>query len=140
MFAVQADVPLAAPDDPVELLQVTEVTSAGAVPLTAMLAAEVDTMVKAGDVMFRFGGAPELGVRFEEGGVVGGGEVGFPGFDGVVGFAVDACLVTVTTREATVPALSTAVTVIVFVPTFSGTTGMLQIDVPSALPDAPWWV
>ena len=127
--------PVAVPDEPVELLQVTDVTSADAVPLMAMAAAEVETIVNPGDVIFKPGGAPDAGAGLDGGGAVGGGETGFPGLGG---FPNAACRVTVTTREAIVPTPSMAVTVMMFVPTFNGTTGMLQIDVPPALPDVPW--
>jgi hypothetical protein len=133
-FADHAAVPVAVPDEPVELPHVIEVASVDAVPLTVIVGAEVETTVNAGDVIFRAGGPPDDDAGFA-GGAVGGGEPGVPGLDGVPG---EVSLVTATTREAIVPASSTAVTVMMFMPRFSGTTGMFQIDVPLALPDGPW--
>jgi len=63
-------VPVASPDAPVELDQVTNVTLAVAVPLNAMAAADVETMVIPGEVTVSDGG-PEGGVV--TGGVVTGG-------------------------------------------------------------------
>jgi len=85
------------------LLQVTEVASADAVPPMAMVGAEIETIVNAGEVIFMPGGVPDTG---EDGGV----------------FCETVCRVTVTTREATFPALSAAVTVIMFIPRCRGTT------------------
>ena len=59
---VQLFVPEAAPDPPVELLQVTDVTPtlSEAVPEKTMLADEVDTLVEAGDTIVRLGGVVSL--------------------------------------------------------------------------------
>ena len=56
--ADHAVVPLAVPDPPVELFQVTDVVPADAVPLTVMLSADVETIVKPGDVICSAGGEP----------------------------------------------------------------------------------
>src|ERR1044071_3643558 len=101
--ADQFDVPLAGPDAPVELLQVTEVTPADAVPLTVIEAAVVDTIVTPGDVILSTGGA-FVGV-----GVEGGVGFGLAGgvADGGVGLGVTAaCRLTVITFDATPPAVS----------------------------------
>ena len=74
--ADQLAVPAAVPELPVELLHVTEVTSLDAVPEMARVSAEVETMVKAGVVIFRAGGLPDGGVA---------GAVGVAGVGGVVG-------------------------------------------------------
>jgi hypothetical protein len=63
---------MALPDAPVELDHVTDVTPAVAVPLKAILSADVETMVIAGELMVRDGG-PEGAVV--TGGVVTGGVV-----------------------------------------------------------------
>ena len=65
-------VPVALPEAPVELDHVSEVTPAVAVPLNAMVAVDVETMVIAGEVMVSDGG-PAGGVV--TGGVVTGGVV-----------------------------------------------------------------
>lgn len=54
--ADQLAVPLAVPDPPVELDHVTEVTSPDAVPAMVIEAAEVDTIVNPGEVIFKAGG------------------------------------------------------------------------------------
>ncbi len=66
-LAIQLAVPAALPEAPTELLQVTEVVSAEAVPPIAMPAAEVETTVSAGEVIFNAGGAVGAG------GLAGGG-------------------------------------------------------------------
>src|ERR1035438_5664386 len=76
-----------APDAPVELDHVSEVTPAVAVPLNAMVAVDVETMVIAGEVMVSDGG-PAGGVV--TGGVVTGGVV----TGGVVTGGVEAWRVT----------------------------------------------
>jgi len=126
-FADHVAVPVAVPPPPVELLHVTLVVFADAVPLTIIVAAEVETMVKPGEVIFRAGGVPAGDVGATGAPGVGGG---FPG--GAV--VVAAWRVIVNTRDAMLPALSDAVTVMMFVPMFSGTTGILQFAEPLALP------
>lgn len=54
--ALHCSVPVAVPELPVEFVQVTEVTLAPAMPLKAMVAAEVDTMVIDGEAMASEGG------------------------------------------------------------------------------------
>jgi hypothetical protein len=80
-------VPVALPEAPVELDHVSEVTPAVAVPLNAMVAVDVETMVIAGEVMVSDGG-PAGGVV--TGGVVTGGVV----TGGVVTGGVEAWRVT----------------------------------------------
>ena len=122
-LADHAAAPLAVPELPVELLHVTLVVSAEAVPLIATIDADVETILKPGDVIFSAGGALEGGV-----GAVGVGVVG----------VVAVCRVTVSTRDALAPVPSVAITVTILVPIFNGTTGMLQLVEPLALPDGPW--
>ena len=57
-LADHAVVPPAVPDAPDELLQLTVLTSLDAVPAMLIDAADVDTMVNAGEVIFSEGGAP----------------------------------------------------------------------------------
>lgn len=122
---------MASPEGPVELDQVTDVTLAVAVPLNAMVAADVETMVIAGEAMVSDGG-PEGGVV--TGGVVTGGVV----TGGVVtGGVVAACWVTVIDAEAEFPAPSVTRTIIVFAPMASGTDAMDQFADPAAGPDPP---
>ena len=123
---------MASPEGPVELDQVTDVTLAVAVPLNAMVAADVETMVIAGEAMVSDGG-PEGGVV--TGGVVTGGVV----TGGVVtGGVVAAGWVTVIDAEAEFPAPSVARTIIVFAPMASGTDATDQFADPAAGPDPPW--
>jgi len=133
-FADQLVVPVAVPVDAVELLQVTEVTSPEAVPMIAIVAAEVETIVNPGEVIFRPGGAPDGGAGLDGVGEDGEEGAGFPGFAGVPDAVWRA---TVITREATQPVPSVAVTVIIFIPRFRGTTGILQSGAPAALPEGP---
>jgi hypothetical protein len=128
--ADQFAVPPAVPEPPVELVHVTDVTSLDAVPAIAMLSADVETIVKPGVVILRLGGAAAGG----------GGAVGVVGELGVVGGEAGgaACRFTVVTLEATLPAPSTAVTVTMFNPRFSGTTAIVQTLDPLAVPEGPW--
>jgi hypothetical protein len=91
--ADQLVVPLAVPDCPVFVDQVTEVTPtlSLAVPLNAMVAAEVDTEVAPGDATVKVGGVVLVGEPV----VVGG--AGAVGGVTVVGGAL--CMVTVTTCD-----------------------------------------
>jgi hypothetical protein len=125
-------VPVASPEGPVELDHVTDVTLAVAVPPKAMVAADVATMVIAGEAMVSDGG-PEGGVV--TGGVVTGGVV----TGGVVtGGVVAAGWVTVIDAEAEFPAPSVARTIIVFAPMASGMDATDQFADPAAGPDPPW--
>jgi hypothetical protein len=128
---------VALPEEPVELDHVTDVTLAVAVPLNAMVAADVETMVIAGEAMVSDGG-PEGDVV--TGGVVTGGVVtGGVVTGGVVtGGVVAACWVTVIDAEAEFPAPSVARTIIVFAPMASGTDATDQFADPAAGPDPPW--
>lgn len=60
-------VPVALPEDPVEFDQVTDVTLAEAVPLNAIVVADVETMLMDGEVMVREGG-PATGADGGHGG------------------------------------------------------------------------
>src|ERR1019366_7539103 len=112
-----------------------------------MVAADVATMVIAGEAMVSDGG-PEGGVvtggvvtgGVVTGGVVTGGVVtGGVVTGGVVtGGAVAACWVTVMDAEAEFPAPSVARTIIVFAPMASGTDATDQFADPAAGPDPPW--
>ena len=111
---------------------VTDVTLAVAVPLKAMVAADVETMVIAGEAMVSDGGPEGVVVT---GGVVTGGVV----TGGVVtGGVVAACWVTVMDAEAEFPAPSVARMIIVFAPMASGTDATDQLADPAAGPDPPW--
>ena len=112
------------------MVQVTLVVSADAVPVIVIVASEVETMVKPGEMIFRVGRVV--------GGVVGVVGVGAGvGSAGGVGGVAAACRVMDSTRDAMLPAPSVAVTVMIFIPTFRGTTGILQLDEPFALPEGP---
>ena len=106
---------------------VTDVTLAVAVPLKAMVAADVETMVIAGEAMVSDGGPEGVVVT---GGVVTGGVV--------TGGVVAACWVTVMDAEAEFPAPSVARMIIVFAPMASGTDATDQLADPAAGPDPPW--
>ena len=108
---------MALPEAPVELDHVTDVAPAVAVPLNAMVAADVETMLIPGEVMVSDGGP--------EGGVVTGG-------------VVTACWVTAIDAEAEFPAPSVTRTVILFAPMTSGTYATDQFADPAAGPDPPW--
>jgi hypothetical protein len=69
---LHCSVPVALPAAPVELDHVSDVTPAVAVPLNAMVAADVETMVIAGEAMVSDGGPAGGAVT---GGVVTGGVV-----------------------------------------------------------------
>jgi hypothetical protein len=115
-------VPLAVPEAPVELDQVIEVTPGVAVPLKAIVAADVETMFIAGLSMVRDGG-PE-GVVVSGGAVTGGVET--------------AWYVTVIEADAVSPAASVTEMTIVFAPNASGTDVTDQFADPEAGPDPPW--
>lgn len=112
---------MALPDAPVEFDHVTDVTPAVAVPSKAMLSADVETMVIAGEVTVSDGGP--------EGGVVTGG---------VVTGGTGAWRVTVIDCEAESPAWSATEIIIVFAPTARATDGTDQFVEPAAGPDPPW--
>ena len=118
---------MALPEAPVELDHVTDVAPAVAVPLNAMVAADVETMLIPGEVMVSDGG-PEGGVV--TGGVVTGGVV--------TGGVVTACWVTAIDAEAEFPAPSVTRMVILFAPMTSGTYATDQFADPAAGPDPPW--
>lgn len=118
---------MALPEASVELDHVTEVTLSEAVPLKAMVAADVETMVIAGEAMVSDGG-PEGGVV--TGGVVTGGVV--------TGGVVAACRVTTIDAEAEFPAPSVTKMTIAFAPMASGTDATDQFADPAAGPDPPW--
>jgi hypothetical protein len=114
--ADQLVVPLAVPEEPVLVVQVTAVTPtlSLAVPLIAMEAAEVETVAEAGEAID------------SEGGVV--------SWDGSGGVLWRVTLTDFVTRL--VPAV--AVIVMVFVPDARGTPAMVQAEAePWAVPDAP---
>jgi hypothetical protein len=123
MVADQLVVPFAVPDAPVLVDQVTFVTPtlSLAVPLNAMVAADVETVVPPGDPMVNVGG-----VVSDPPPVVTGG----------VGGVVDAaCLVMVTTCD-TCAEPADAVTVIVFTPTASAIFEIVHAAaLPAAAPD-----
>ena len=121
-------VPVAVPEPPVELDQVTCVTPtlSLAVPLTTIELAEVDTVLLAGETMDNDGGV----VSGAPGGLLGGGGV-------LGGGAVACCSVTVTLCAAWFPLLSRAVMVITLAPTFRGTTAIVQFGEPCATPENP---
>jgi hypothetical protein len=122
--ADQFVVPLAAPDCPIFVDQVTEVTPtlSLAVPLKAIVADDVETVVAPGDAMVNVGGVVSVPVPVA-GGVVGGA---------VVAGAV--CLVTVTTCDTWLePAV--AVTVIAFAPGARGIFAIVHAVVPVATPE-----
>lgn len=120
-------VPAASPEGPVELDQLTDITESVPVPLNAMAAADVDTMLIPGEVMVRDGG-PEGGVV--TGGVITGGVV--------TGGVAAACRVTVIAKDTELPAASLARTIIVFVPIARGMAETDQFTDPAAGPDPPW--
>jgi hypothetical protein len=111
-------VPEAGPEPTTELVHVTDVVSADAVPLIVITVATVETMVEPGEVIASAGGAVAGGV-------------------GLGGGFVAASRVMLSTRDAMLPAPSDAVTVMIFVPRFSGTRGILHVDEPVAFPDSP---
>ena len=119
--AVHDSVPVALPEAPVELVQVTEVTLADAVPLSVMLASDVETMLIGGEVIANDGGPEGVG---GVGGAGGGGATG-------------ACLVTDSSAEAVWPALSVTMTVMWFRPRPNAIEAMVHAAAPAAWPDPP---
>ena len=108
--ATQLVVPAALPDPPAAFDHVTVAMPPAleAVPRSVIAASDVETMVKAGEVMRRAGKAPP-----------------------------PSCRVTVRLRASFVPAASVAVIVITFAPALSGTAAMVHRAVPDAVPEAP---
>lgn len=141
----QLFVPDATPDPPVEVVHVTcEIPRAScAVPLTTIDAAEVETIVVAGDRIVKDGGAPPgLGLLGGLGFAGGLGLLGALGFPEVGLSATTGWLVTVTLCDAWSPFESWAVTVITFAPILNGMAAMIQLDAfceaeTSAVPAAP---
>jgi hypothetical protein len=123
MVTLQVDVPDAAPDWPKLLDQATDEAPV-AVPVKVIDEALVETEVAEGDEMVRVV-EPLLGV------------VGDVGDVGEVGGGGALSRVAVTDCETCVESASTAVTVMVLLPTFNGTWAMVHVLDPDAVPEDP---
>ena len=136
LLATQAIVPIAWPEVPVELFQVTEVTPRLSVasPRNEMALAIVAMMLDPGLVIRSQGGVVSPG----ELGGCGAGGAGLAGFVGVGGAGVGGGRrITDINCDTVSLAPSVAVIVIWFPPMLRGTAGMFQLAEPDAAPVNP---